>query len=170
MIFLFSFVSSNYLPQESRIWLTIVEVSWFYVSNCDQNSAHIVGFFKGLVQFVPSLYSGWGFLTSKWDRQMKFSANAEFGKFWSLTKFYLGKTQKPIYSLGNFSAWEFHIQPEIYNNHCLDKFLFLHGFPLLLRLFRIQCQKNILIEKVRLLSVLVTITFWVCLVNLYLCN
>ena len=30
---------------------------------------------KGLVQHLPRLYSGWGFLTSQCDRQLKFSAH-----------------------------------------------------------------------------------------------
>ena len=33
---------------------------------------------KGLVQLVPRLYNGWGFLPSQWDRQLKFSAYASF--------------------------------------------------------------------------------------------
>ena len=44
---------------------------------------------KRLVQLGPSLYSGWEFLTSPWERQVKFSANAWFGIFWNLTKFEL---------------------------------------------------------------------------------
>ena len=43
---------------------------------------------KGLVQHVPRLYSGWGFLTSQWDRQLEFSAYAWFmiswiGTYWT---------------------------------------------------------------------------------------
>ena len=44
---------------------------------------------KGLVQFQLRLYSGWGFLPSHWDRQLKFSAYASFLILWSLSKFEL---------------------------------------------------------------------------------
>ena len=44
---------------------------------------------KGLVQLDSSLYSGWGFLGSQWDRQLKFSAYASFLILWSLSKFEL---------------------------------------------------------------------------------
>ena len=44
---------------------------------------------KGLVQLGSSLYSGWGFLGSQWDRQLKFSAYASFLISWSLSKFEL---------------------------------------------------------------------------------
>ena len=47
---------------------------------------------KGLVQLQPRLYSGWGFLPSQWDRQLKFSTYAWFMIFWSLSKFELNKT------------------------------------------------------------------------------
>ena len=40
---------------------------------------------KGLVQLGSSLYSGWGCLPSKWDRQLKFSAYASFLISWSLS-------------------------------------------------------------------------------------
>ena len=45
--------------------------------------------FKGLVQLQPRLYSGWGFHTSQWDRQLKFSAYASFLILWRLSKFEL---------------------------------------------------------------------------------
>ena len=44
---------------------------------------------KGLVQLLPRLYRGWGFLGSQWDRQLKFSAYASFLILWSLSKFEL---------------------------------------------------------------------------------
>ena len=44
---------------------------------------------KGLIQLQPSLYSGWGFLPSQWDRQLKFLAYASFLISWSLSKFEL---------------------------------------------------------------------------------
>ena len=42
---------------------------------------------KGLVQLDPRLYSGWWYLPSQWDRQLKFSAYASFLISWSLSKF-----------------------------------------------------------------------------------
>ena len=44
---------------------------------------------KGLVQLQPRLYSGWGFLTFQWDRQLKLSANAGIRISGNLTKFQL---------------------------------------------------------------------------------
>ena len=46
---------------------------------------------KGLVQLGSRLYSGWEFLPSQWDRQLKFSRkNFENWRFWKMHFFWVG--------------------------------------------------------------------------------
>ena len=56
---------------------------------------------KGLLQLQTRLYSGWGFLPSHWDRQLKFSAYASFCTVQPGLKF-----NKPFWcSAKNFPTW-----------------------------------------------------------------
>ena len=57
------------------MFVSILAVKIFGMSQ--KVSSHL-GWSKGLVQQVPMLYSGWGFLPSRWDRQLKFSAYVFF--------------------------------------------------------------------------------------------
>ena len=96
---------------------------------------------RGLVQLGPKLYRGWGFLTSTWDRQLKFSAYALIYDFMKPLKIWVHldnvyfhcfiRGTKEIFSISlpklsivffNFSLWS-----PIWNNEnksCLNELKF----------------------------------------------
>ena len=67
---------------------------------------------KGLVQHLPRLYSGWGFLTSQCDRQLKFSAYASFMISWSLHEII---SEAYAENLSCLSHWEVRNPHPLYN-------------------------------------------------------
>ena len=83
------------------------------LSVCDEDQVKKV---KGLVQLVPRLYSGWGFLPSQWDRQLKFSAYASFWflKIWAY--------------LDNFFVHSFQggTKEKLLKNQCIVMAIFQH--------------------------------------------
>ena len=81
-------IAKNYKPT----W-TCVGIKYFLLQKANQTNKYMkhqkIYGLTGLVQLVPRLYSGWGFLPSQWDRQLKFSAYASFLISLSLSKFEL---------------------------------------------------------------------------------